>query len=675
MHTRPLKALCALALLLGSASADAALLLPQLFADGMVLQREQPIHVWGWAAPGKNVRIGFDGQSASAVAGKSGRWGISLPAHVAGGPYALAIQGDGGTVSFVDVWVGDVWLCSGQSNMEFSVSGVDHADAEIAAATDGLIHQFKVPRSWALSPQERLAGGSWAAASPQTVGDFTAVGYFFARDLRARLGVPIGLINSTWGGSSIEAWSDEATLGADAATMRKAIQQAEVADRRSMERTRQRLKRWPADQHGMVGDKPVWADPGLDDSDWDSIPAATRWEQSGYDDMDGFAWYRTSFELSAEDAAKGVTLGLGMIDDSDQTWVNGHPVGGMTLAWNTPRVYAVAPEALHAGRNVIAIRVEDVGAGGGEYGPEALRYVRTADGVVHPLEANWKFRTDRPVLTLDDKRNQYPTGLYNQMIHPMLPYPIKGVIWYQGETNATDQGAYDYRRRFARLIGSWRDHWGEGELPFLWVQLANFTSGEDSAGFSPWATLRDSQSAALELPGTGQAVIIDIGDPGNIHPRDKQDVGRRLALAALHQAYGKDLVYSGPTYDKIRFDGAKAVVSFAHLGGGLAARGGGTALQGFSIAGADRRFVPAQAVIDGDNVVVWSQAVTQPAAVAYAWSDNPAQADLVNKEGLPASPFRTDTWLAECPVPGAACVAGQAVAAGAAAAGNGASQH
>ena len=666
--------LCGLVLLLGCASAQAALVLPRLFGDGMVLQRDQPIHVWGWAAPGRTVSLAFDGQSASAVAAASGRWDVSLPAHAAGGPFQLSIHGDGKSQSFSDVLVGDVWLCSGQSNMEFALSNANDAEAGIATANDGLIRHFKIPRSFAASPQNRLAGGSWVAASPQTAGDFTAVGYFFARELRAKVGVPIGLINSTWGGSSIEAWSGEATLGADAGAMRKAIHQAEVADRRSMERTRRRLKRWPAHEHGMVDGKPLWADPDLDDSNWDTIPAATRWEQSGYDDMDGFAWYRTSFELSAEDAAQGVTLGLGMIDDSDQTWVNGHPVGGMHLAWNTPRLYTVGAEALHAGRNVIAIRVEDVGAGGGEYGPDEQRFVRTADGVAHPLAAQWKFRPDQPVLTLDDKRNQYPTGLYNVMIHPLLPYPIKGVIWYQGETNASNDGAYAYRQRFAKLIESWRGSWGEGDLPFLWVQLANFVSGGDSDDFSPWATLRDSQSAALSLPATGQAVIIDIGDAGNIHPRDKQDVGHRLALAALHQAYGQDLVYSGPTYDRIRFDGSKAVISFAHRGGGLAARAGGNALQGFTIAGADRRFVPAQAVIDGDTVVVSSEAVTQPAAVAYAWSDNPQQADLVNKEGLPASPFRTDDWLAACPVPSAACAAAPAMAAGAAAAG-GASQH
>ena len=650
---KPMRVFCILCALLFSAQSLAGIELPSLFADGMVLQRAQPVHVWGWATPGQRIRVKFDGRSVSALAAASGRWDAVLPAHAAGGPFQLSIKGDGAVIALHDVLVGDVWICSGQSNMEFSVSGANDADAVMAGARDSMIRHFKVPRSWAETPQDRLAGGQWVAAAPQTVGDFSAVGYFFAQDLRKKLGVPIGLINSTWGGSSIEAWSDDATLGGAAAGMRESLRKDEAAEQQRLERTRARLTRWPAGEHGMVDGKPLWADPGLDDSSWDLIPAQQRWEESGYDDMDGFAWYRTSFELSAAEAAKGVELGLGPIDDSDQTWVNGQLVGGMHLAWNVPRLYHVGPQALHAGRNVVAIRVEDVGAGGGEYGAANLRFVRTADGIAHPLPDQWKFRPDQPVLSLDDKHNQYPAALYNQMIHPLLPYPIKGVIWYQGEANAWGAAAYDYRKRFAGLINSWRGSWGEGDLPFLWVQLANFVSGVDTEDYSPWATLRDSQSATLSLPATAQAVIIDIGNPSDIHPRDKQDVGHRLALAALHQAYGQDLVYSGPTYHQLRFVGSKAVVSFDHLGSGLAVRGGGNAPRGFSVAAADRRFVPAQAVIDGDTVTVWSDTVARPAAVAYAWSDNPEQANLINRDGLPAAPFRTDDWLA-CSVPGAA---------------------
>jgi sialate O-acetylesterase len=655
MNTGIWKRWCLLALLLASAPSQAALELPLLFSDGMVLQRERPMHVWGSATPGKTVRVQFDGHSAKAVAAASGRWDVELPAHAAGGPFRLVVEGDGRSLVYKDVLVGDVWLCSGQSNMEFAVDGARDARTAIAAANDPWIRHFKVPKSWAMAPEDQLAGGNWVAASPQTVGNFTAVGYFFAQDLRARLHVPIGLINSTWGGSPIQTWVDGSTQKVDATQLQATMQERAAEGQRMIDHTRALIARWPASEHGIVDGKPVWAAPDLNDSDWVELPVGRYWEESGYGGMDGFAWYRTSFDLTAAEAAQGVTLGVGTIDDSDQTWVNGKPVGETRLAWYKPRQYRVGPEALHPGRNVVAIRVEDVYGMGGMYGDAALRFVQTADGVKHPLPGQWKFRTDEVTLRLDDDHNQYPTLLYNKMIHPLLPYPIKGVIWYQGEANALRDSAYPYRDQFAALIGSWRRLWGEGDMPFLWVQLASFGSGGDTPDFSPWATLRDSQSAALALPNTAQVVTIDVGDAGNIHPTDKQDVGHRLALAARRVVYGeKSLVYSGPTYSSVRFAGAKAVISFANRGAGLAVRDGGTAVQGFTIAGADRRFVPAHAEIEGDTVSVWSEAVTQPVAVGYAWSDAPVAANLINRDGLPAAPFRSDgDWLA-CTAPGAA---------------------
>ena len=377
------------------------------------------------------------------------------------------------------------------------------------------------------------------------------------------------------------------------------------------------------------------------------------WETAGYPGMDGVAWYRTTFELSAQEAAAGVTLGLGMIDDSDEAWVNGQRVGATTNRWNAPRSYLVAAQALRAGINHVAVRVTDTGGGGGihdihdghaVHSALDLPYVQPQGAARRALPDRWKFRPATVTVAMQDDKNQIDTLLFNQMIHPLQPYPLRGILWYQGEANATAELAHRYRDQFATLIRAWRADWAQPDLPFLWVQLANFHSGADTATDSPWAMLRESQSRTLALPATAQVVAIDIGNPDDIHPLDKQEVGRRLALAARHVVYGESLVFSGPVYRAAKFEGRSARVEFDSQGSALAVRGGGQAVHGFELAGDDRRFHPARAVIAGDGVVVTSDAVAQPRALRYGWSDNPHEADLVNREGLPASPFRTDDW-------------------------------
>jgi sialate O-acetylesterase len=411
---------------------------------------------------------------------------------------------------------------------------------------------------------------------------------------------------------------------------------------KALDNTREKLKRWPASEGGIVDGKAVWANPKLDDSDWIPVPVPMFWEQAGFEGMDGVAWYRATFELNAREAAKGIMLGLGKIDDSDRVWVNGYEVGGMEQSWNVTRAYSVPPHALKAGRNIVAVRVEDTGGGGGIHGDPGLVYVQVSGREPRKL-SDWKFKADHVKLGFDDQQNRIETLLYNKMIYPLQPYPIKGAIWYQGESNADDAvSALKYRQQFADMIRGWRKAWGQGDFPFLWVQLANFISGGDTADSSPWAILRESQSAALSLPNTAQAVIIDIGNPNDIHPRNKHDVGHRLALAALHKVYGKkDIVYSGPTLRYVRIERDKVILNFDHVGSGLAVRGGGK-LQGFTIAGADKKFLPAEAEIKGNQVIVSRSDIKKPVAVRYAWRDNPEEANLINKESLPASPFRTD---------------------------------
>ncbi len=627
-----------LALAAAAARASAAPTLPLLFADGAVLQRDQPMPVWGWARPAARIEVDFDGRAAQATTDAQGRWQVRLPPHPAGGPYRLRVSGDGAILQVRDVWVGDVWLASGQSNMEWPLAQARDGARAVAAAHDPQLRHFKVPKSWAEQPAEQLAGGEWKAATPQNAGAFSAVAYHFARALRERTGVPIGIIDSTWGGSAIAAWMDAASLGLDGERWAAARAARQAADARTLAATRQRIARWP-----VPDPTTAWSAAGFDDRDWEPLPVDRPWEASGYDGMDGVAWYRTTFTLDAAEARAGLTLGVGQVDDSDLTYVNGQAVGHTDNQWNRARVYAVPPAALRAGVNQVAVRVTDLSGGGGLHGPDAERFVQPAGGARRPL-AGWRFRPAAVTVSLGDDRNQQPTLLYNRMIHPLQPFPVKGVIWYQGETDATAVGAASYRERFAAMIRQWRRERGQPQLPFLWVQLASYQAGADRGDLSPWALLRESQSATLALPATAQAVILDLGTPADIHPTRKREVGERLALAARHVAYGESLMYSAPVFRQADFGAHAATLRFDPMGSALAVRGGGRWIAGFAVAGRDRRFHPAQARLDGDRVVVASQAVPRPVAVRYAWSENPADANLVNREQLPVSPFRTDTW-------------------------------
>ncbi|MEJ2504450.1 MAG: sialate O-acetylesterase, partial [Gemmatimonadota bacterium] len=377
--------------------------------------------------------------------------------------------------------------------------------------------------------------------------------------------------------------------------------------------------------------------------EWDRVRAPGLWEGQGYEGLNGVAWYRRTFELSAEQAAGPLELGLAMIDDADITWVNGQEVG-RTSGWNQPRVYRVPAEALRAGANTVVVRVEDTGGGGGIHGDPGLMYLGT-NGARRSLAGDWRFRVGRVAVDASSQKNQVPVVLYNQMVHPLVTYPVTGFLWYQGESNAYPQEAYEYRHLFRALIRDWREAWGLGDLPFLWVQLANYMEPGDGTTPSDWAMLRESQTAALALPNTAQALAIDLGEAGDIHPRNKQDVGERLARAARALAYGQDVVHSGPVYRShvVRADG-RIAIEFDHVDGGLVARGGDE-VHGFALADGSGRFVPARARIEGDRVIVWNDDVPEPVAVRYAWADNPEDANLYNAVGLPATPFRTDRTI------------------------------
>lgn len=635
-----MKRAATLVLVLLAIPAAQAVELPRIFADGMVVQRDQPVRVWGEAAPGARVQVSFAGRDATAHTGADGRWSLALPAQTAGGPHVMRIDDGKQPRVLRDVLVGDVWLASGQSNMEWPIAQSANPEAEAARATDPQIRHFKIPKSWSGEPQAQLEGGEWVASSPQAAPKFSAVAHFFARELRKVTGVPIGIIDSTWGGSRIEAWMDAPSQGVDASALRAQAERLRDADTRALQQTHAHLARWtswPADDSG-------WEKSDLDTRDWVPITVPSLWEKTGWNGLDGVAWYRATFALTAEEAATGATLGVGRIDDSDITWVNGVQVGETRMQYNQPRRYRVPASALRAGVNQVAVRVSDFGGGGGIHGEPAEVFVQPAGGNARPL-ADWSFRPSRVTVALVDDKNQHPTLLYNRMIHPLQPYAIRGVIWYQGESNAnTVAEALKYRTQFPALIQQWRRQWQAPDLPFLWVQLANFSSGVDQGDQSPWAVLRESQSATLSLPATAQVVTIDIGNPTDIHPLNKQDVGKRLALAARYVAYGESLVHHGPVHTQAQFSDGVATLAFDDDGSALAVRGGGTRVHGFALAGVGRVFHPAEATLVDGRVVVRSDAVKSPVALRYGWSDNPADADLINAAGLPASPFRTDAW-------------------------------
>ncbi|MGH8054945.1 MAG: sialate O-acetylesterase [Stenotrophomonas sp.] len=609
----------------------------------MVLQRDQPVPVWGKAAPGAQVRIDFAGRQVTVKAAADGNWRAQLAALRAGGPYVLSIDDKAAPKQLHDVYVGEVWLASGQSNMEWPLAQTDGAEAAIAAANDPLIRHFKIPKSWAGASQWQLNGGDWRQANPRTAGDFSAVAYYFAQQLRARTGVAVGIIDSTWGGSTIEAWTDAATQGLDGAALAAQAAALRDADANALQVTHANLARWPQ----LLADASHWHEADADAAQWTTITVPGLWESQGWNGMDGVAWYRASFRLSADEAARGVILGVGRIDDSDTTWVNGQQVGETKLQYNLARRYSVPASALHAGLNHVAVRVQDFGGGGGIHGEASEVFVQPQGAAARALDG-WSFRVESAQVALVDDKNQHPTLLYNAMIHPLQDYGVRGVLWYQGESNAnTLPQAQKYRQQFPALITQWRAQWKAPALPFLWVQLAPFSSGadkrdaDDVAVESPWALLRESQGTTLALPATAQVVITDVGDVHDIHPRNKRTVGDRLALAAGKLVYGDSTVIaSGPSYVGHDVQGSSVVLRF-DAGAAPLQVGGGGELKGFEVAGSDGHFHRAQARIDSNRVILQSRAVQAPVAARYGWSDTAQGANLTGATGLPASPFRT----------------------------------
>ena len=614
--------------------------LPHFFSSNRVLQRDMPIRVWGKADKNEVISVALNGSVQTAKTGKDGIWRVELPAMKAGGPYDMQIESAEETIGLTNILIGDVWVCSGQSNMEFGLNNVINAGQEIAASTLPDIRLLNVPKNMQSKEQFDLEPCEWTACNPQTSPLFTAVGYFFGKELQPEIGVPVGLIHTSWGGTDIETWTSWETAVKTNDTYKKyAGKDQEKAMGYSMDNIRLYKEALKKDK-GLVQ---KWYVPAYKTKGWKTMAVPKVWEAELANE-DGIVWFRKTIDLPAGVTGKKARINLGAVDDEDLTYVNGVKVGEMNF-WMPNRSYEIPAGVLKGGNNVIAVRITDTGGLGGILGKAEEVYLEI-DGQRYSLAGDWVYKPS--VVTSMYKvsgisPNSFSSLLYNGMVHPLIGYGIKGVIWYQGENNAGR--AYQYRTLFPAMINDWRQQWGY-EFPFLWVQLANFMAVEDQPKDSDWAELREAQNMTLSLPKTGQAVITDIGEAFDIHPKNKQEVGKRLAKAALQVAYGQPVLGEGPVYKSMKVEGEKVILTFGNVGDGLTTsdRNRYGYVNGFSIAGADRKFVWAKAYIDGNKVVVFSEKVPNPVAVRYGWSNNPYDDNLVNSAGLLASPFRTDQW-------------------------------
>lgn len=634
-----------LTLLLFSAAipVHAQIRLPKLISDHMVLQRDQPIKVWGWASPKEKITLQFDHKTFKTTTTAAGKWEIALPAHAAGTGYAMVLKGRN-EIRITDIAFGDVWLCSGQSNMVINMERVkERFPADIASADYPDIRNFFVPTLTNLNGSvDDFPKGEWKTASPENVLTFGAVAYFFAREIYEKHKVPIGIVNSSVGGTPIEAWISEGGFR-DFEDIKKTISQnkdtsyvnafARLVNTVPQERT--------VTDAGRTGH---WESIEYQPKGWRNFNIPGYWEDQGLKELDGVVWFRRTIEVPQSWAGKRVKLYMGRIVDADEMYVNGRKVGNITYQY-PPRRYEIPGDLLKAGANTFVVRVTNTSGKGG-FVPDKPYFMTTGSDTID-LKGTWQYKvgavfppgrnTAPPRLV---HQNQ-PTALYNAMIAPALPLKIKGFLWYQGESNTGNPEPYN--ALLPALIRDWRALWHDDHLPFLVAQLPNFQDIDYTPAESNIALLREAQNKALTLPNTAVAVTIDLGEWNDIHPLNKKDIGKRLALAARNLAYGeKGITYSGPTLKSYRIENDKVILTFDHVGEGIVTSDN-EPLRWFAVAGDDRKFYWAEAEILGkDRIALRSGHVKSPKYVRYAWQDNPEGVNFYNVAGLPASPFRTD---------------------------------
>lgn len=630
------------------ANAFADVTLPRLLSDGAILQRDKPLTIWGWADEGEKVTVSFAGKEKSTQA-VDGKWQVTFPARKTGGPYELVVTGEKNQLKRSNILLGDLWLAAGQSNMELPLRRVKYQYPGLIETTQQPnIREFNVPVAYAFKgPLSDYSQGNWKTATPENLENFSAVGFFFAQKLLAENKVPVGIITIPVGGSPAEAWVSESVLQKYPQYLEKlqpfkddAHVQATIA------KDKANSDKWYADLGAAdIGLKNNWAQEKLDTRAWKTLQVPGFLKEQSIEFTNGAFWVRKTIELTQAQVAKKAVLWLGCIVDGDQVFVNGQSIGQTGYQY-PPRIYAVSAGLLKAGKNTIAIRITSYSANAGFVKDKryALMLGESKFGEGYSgdeeisLRGEWQYqiaakaRDMQPSTTL----HYLPSSLFNAKLAPALPLKIKGVIWYQGESNVGR--ATEYQQLMTDLIGDWRKQFQQADLPFVYAQLANFLPAVSQPGESGWAELREAQRKTLAVKNVAMAVAIDAGEWNDIHPLDKQKVGERLALGALKVAYGKrSLLASGPSLKKVKAKGNKVELVFADVGKGLQSVGG--ELKYIALAGVDKKFVWAKAEVKKDKLVVWADSIAEPKWVRYAWADNPEGANLYNSAGLPASPF------------------------------------
>ncbi|MFA6929804.1 MAG: sialate O-acetylesterase [Lentisphaeria bacterium] len=656
----------------------------KVFGDQMVLQRDRIIRISGTCRAGQGVHVALAEKTASAFADQQGRWEAQLPPMPAGGPYLLKISGAGGhTVEFKDVLIGEVWLCSGQSNMAMPLWSntlfwrSENGDQEAANANFPQLRLYNANLCNSVAPKgpvAEIAGPGWTACNAQSAAAFSAAGYYFAKQLQLDLGIPIGIINSSWGGTPIQSWISRE--GYQKNKQREELHQIDSFQAKNIDQIyaekRKQIVEWEEQflrqNPGKSGFAEGFSTPDWDDSLWlkRELPAPVT------PNLPGVFWYRREIQVPAGWSGYDLELGLGAIDEADETYFNGKLVGQTGTDepqyWLKKRVYKITAEHVKAGNsNVIAVRILNFEGATGMEGPTAAMFLKPYgdENTRLCLAGEWKYQVEfnanaqlypaKPRLAPDPTSPHFPATLFNSMIAPWTKFAIRGALWYQGESNASRYPDYFQLQKI--LIEDWRQQWKDPEFAFVLTQLAAFQTHNPTnplakdfwenqqPGENDWSWLREAQRAALKLPNTGMAVSIDIGNPSDIHPVDKKTLGFRLAREAQRICYGYQGVSAGPLYKKMKREGNKIRLFFANTGSGLLTHG--EELHSFAIAGKDKHYYWAEAKIDGNTVLVCADAVPEPLSVRYAWAMYPGNANLYNTEGFPASPFQTETpdWL------------------------------
>lgn len=617
--------------------------LSPLVSDGMVLQRDSKVTIWGKGIPGKELRLIFLNNEFKTVVNDDEKWKIELNGLKPGGPYEIIICHEDEEVVIKDVLVGDVWVLGGQSNMQIPVSRtLDLFEEEVKNAHYPEIRQFTVPMVYNFKePVDEISDGNWVPVTPDTVNDFSAIGYFFSKKIYDKYKIPIGLLFTAIGGTPAEAWISEQTLtGFDRFKEILKICKDDSYVQDTIQRENESHSNWYQELYEKdegLHDKPeAWYSEKYNDKDWRGINLPTSFRGTELEPIRGTIWLRKEFQLPESMDGKEGKLVLGTIIDADDTYINGVQIGNTGYLY-PPRRYKIPEGILKAGKNIITVRTIMTANIGG-FVTDMPYYIQVQDEQI-PISGTWKYKIGAIVKPQAPTTFfQYkPTGLYNGMIYPLKNYAVRGILWYQGESNTGNP--YDYKELFEALIKDWRKLWNLGDIPFYYVQLANYCPWRMEPEVSGWAKVREAQRQVLDLPNTGMAVTIDVGMYNDLHPWDKKSVGERLALWALNHVHGEDNVCSGPLYNRMTVEDNKIRLYFTYIGSGLLVKG--SKLETFEICGKDGIFYPAEAEIENDSILVYSKKVSRPKRVRYAWADNPEKANLYNKEGLPASPFIT----------------------------------